>query len=46
MMRSIWRVVRNPDLAEDSLQDALAVVWKKRFQSCSKRILSTSLGTS
>ena len=32
MMRSIWRVVRNPDLAEDSLQDALAVVWKKRFQ--------------
>jgi RNA polymerase sigma-70 factor, ECF subfamily len=32
MMRSIWRVVRNADLAEDSLQDALAVIWKKRFQ--------------
>jgi RNA polymerase sigma-70 factor (ECF subfamily) len=32
MMRSIWRVVRNADLAEDCLQDALAVVWKKRFQ--------------
>ena len=32
MMRSIWQVVRNADLAEDCLQDALAVVWKKRFQ--------------
>jgi RNA polymerase sigma-70 factor (ECF subfamily) len=32
MMRSIWRVVRNADLAEDSLQDALAVIWKKRFR--------------
>ena len=32
MMRSIWRIVRDPDLAEDSLQDALAVIWKKRLQ--------------
>jgi RNA polymerase sigma-70 factor, ECF subfamily len=32
MTRSIWRVVRNADLAEDCLQDALAIVWKKRFQ--------------
>ena len=32
MMRSIWRVVRNADLAEDALQDALSVIWKKRFQ--------------
>ena len=32
MMRFIWRIVRNADLAEDCLQDALAVVWKKRFQ--------------
>jgi RNA polymerase sigma-70 factor (ECF subfamily) len=32
MMRSIWRIVRNADIAEDCLQDALAVVWKKRFQ--------------
>ncbi len=32
MMRSIWRVVRNAELAEDCLQDALAVIWKKRFQ--------------
>jgi len=32
MMRSIWRVMRHADLAEDCLQDALAVVWKKRFQ--------------
>jgi RNA polymerase sigma-70 factor, ECF subfamily len=30
MMRSIWRVVRNADLAEDCLQDALAVIWRKR----------------
>jgi RNA polymerase sigma factor (sigma-70 family) len=32
MMRVIWRVVRNPDVAEDCLQDALAVIWKKRSQ--------------
>jgi RNA polymerase sigma factor (sigma-70 family) len=32
MMRSIWRVVRNTDLAEDCLQDALAVIWRKRFE--------------
>jgi len=32
MMRSIWRIVRNADLAEDSLQDALAIIWKKRLQ--------------
>jgi len=32
MMRSIWQILRNADLAEDCLQDALAVVWKKRFQ--------------
>jgi RNA polymerase sigma factor (sigma-70 family) len=32
MMRCIWRVVRNADIAEDRLQDALAVIWKKRFQ--------------
>jgi RNA polymerase sigma factor (sigma-70 family) len=32
MMRSIWQVVRNADLTEDSLQDALAIIWKKRFQ--------------
>jgi RNA polymerase sigma factor (sigma-70 family) len=31
MMRSIWQVVRNADLAEDCLQEALAVIWKKRF---------------
>jgi DNA-directed RNA polymerase specialized sigma24 family protein len=32
MMRSIWRIVRKADLAEDSLQDALTVVWKKRHR--------------
>ena len=31
MMRSIWRIVRNADLAEDCLQDVLFVIWKKRF---------------
>jgi len=30
MMRSIWRVVRHPDLAEDTLQNALAAIWKNR----------------
>jgi RNA polymerase sigma factor (sigma-70 family) len=30
MMRAIWRVVRQRETAEDALQDALAVVWKKR----------------
>lgn len=29
MMRSIWRVVRSSELAEDTLQDALMVIWKK-----------------
>jgi RNA polymerase sigma factor (sigma-70 family) len=30
MMRSIWRIVRHREAAEDTLQDALAVIWKKR----------------
>jgi RNA polymerase sigma factor (sigma-70 family) len=30
MMRSIWRVVRHREAAEDALQDALTVIWKKR----------------
>ncbi len=30
MMRSIWRIVRQREAAEDALQDALAVIWKKR----------------
>jgi RNA polymerase sigma-70 factor (ECF subfamily) len=29
MMRVIWRIVRNADDAEDALQDALTVVWKR-----------------
>jgi len=29
MLRSIWRVVRDPDLAEDALQDALTILWRK-----------------
>jgi RNA polymerase sigma factor (sigma-70 family) len=35
MMRSIWRVVRNSEMAEDTLQDALTVIWKKLHQVCS-----------
>ncbi len=34
MVRSIWRVVRNPEMAEDALQDALTVIWKKLHQVC------------
>ena len=30
MMRSIWRIVRERQAAEDALQDALTVIWKKR----------------
>lgn len=29
MMKSIWRVVRHPDLAEDALQNALLTIWRK-----------------
>jgi RNA polymerase sigma-70 factor (ECF subfamily) len=29
MLRAIWRVVRDPDLAEDALQDALTTLWRK-----------------
>jgi RNA polymerase sigma-70 factor (ECF subfamily) len=30
MMRTIWRVVRRGELAEDTLQDALTIIWRKR----------------
>jgi len=30
MTRVVWRIVRNPEDAEDTLQDALATIWKKR----------------
>lgn len=30
MMRTIWRVVRHDQLAEDTLQDALSIIWRKR----------------
>lgn len=32
MMRSIWRIVRHREAAEDALQDALALIWKKRHK--------------
>ena len=31
MMRSIWRIVRHRETAEDALQDALAVIWMAIF---------------
>jgi len=30
MMRSIWRIVREKQAAEDALQEALTVIWRKR----------------
>ena len=30
MMRTVWRIVRHREAAEDALQDALAIIWKKR----------------
>jgi RNA polymerase sigma factor (sigma-70 family) len=30
MMRSVWRIVRQKEAAEDALQDALARIWRKR----------------
>lgn len=30
MMRTIWRVVRDGPLAEDTLQDALLIIWRNR----------------
>jgi RNA polymerase sigma-70 factor (ECF subfamily) len=29
MMRTIWRIVRQPEEAEDTLQNALALIWSK-----------------
>jgi RNA polymerase sigma-70 factor (ECF subfamily) len=34
MIRVVWRIVRNPEDAEDTLQDALSTVWKKRRLVC------------
>jgi len=30
MMRTIWRIIREQQAAEDALQDALVVIWRKR----------------
>lgn len=29
MMQSIWRIVRNPETAEDVLQEALTIIWRR-----------------
>ena len=29
MIRSVWRIVRDPDDADDALQEALATIWKR-----------------
>jgi RNA polymerase sigma factor (sigma-70 family) len=29
MLGIIWRIVRHPDEAEDTMQDALAIIWKR-----------------
>ena len=29
MIRSIWRIVRDPQAAEDTLQDVLTIIWKR-----------------
>ncbi len=29
MIRTIWRIVRHDQLTEDTLQDALAIIWRK-----------------
>jgi RNA polymerase sigma-70 factor (ECF subfamily) len=29
MIRSVWRITRNPDDADDAMQEALTVVWKR-----------------
>lgn len=34
MMRSIWRIVRNREAAEDTMQDALTIIWKKLDRVC------------
>jgi RNA polymerase sigma factor (sigma-70 family) len=34
MMRSIWRIVRNREAAEDTMQDALTTIWKKLDRIC------------
>ncbi|MBZ5497024.1 MAG: hypothetical protein LAP85_11530 [Acidobacteriia bacterium] len=30
ILRAVWRIVRNPDLVQDAVQDALAAIWRCR----------------
>ncbi len=34
MMRVIWRIVRHPEEAEDTMQEVLAIIWRKRDRIC------------
>ena len=34
MTRAVWRILRDPEDAEDALQDALSTIWKKRRLVC------------
>jgi len=34
MMRSVWRIVRDPDDTEDAFQEALLTVWKRWDRIC------------
>ena len=29
MMQSIWRIVRNPETVEDTMQEALTIIWRR-----------------
>lgn len=34
MMRSIWRIVRNTEEAEDAMQEALTIIWRRWERIC------------
>ena len=34
MIRAVWRIVRDPNDADDALQEALLIIWKRWGQVC------------
>jgi DNA-directed RNA polymerase specialized sigma24 family protein len=34
MIRTIWRIVRDPEDAQDTLQEVLTIIWKRRQRIC------------